>query len=67
MATSYSVQKTKWDQNTPKTRIKPNEHGGRGRSSYALYEASTALLMLMRTVFRSRSCWLVPLLQAPSN
>jgi hypothetical protein len=40
MATSYSVQKTKWDQNTPKTRIKPNEHGGRVRNSYALYEAA---------------------------
>ncbi len=40
MATVYSVQKTKWDQNSPKEFIKPNEHAGRVRVSYALYEAS---------------------------
>jgi len=40
MATVYSVQKTKWDQTEPSKDIKPNEHGGRVRVSYALYEAS---------------------------
>tara|TARA_R110000803_G_scaffold52732_2_gene108469 strand:- start:10370 stop:10834 length:465 start_codon:yes stop_codon:yes gene_type:complete len=40
MATVYSEQKTKWDQNTPKDLIKPNEHAGRVRVSYAQYEAS---------------------------
>mgnify|MGYP003632139369 FL=1 len=39
MATVYSVQKTKWDQNSPKTFIKPNEHYGRVRMSYANYVA----------------------------
>ena len=41
MATVYSVQKTKWDQNDPKENIKPNEMGGRIRVAYALYEASS--------------------------
>ena len=41
MATFYSVQKTKWDQNTPKDFIKPNESYGRVRMAYALYEASS--------------------------
>jgi len=41
MATVYSVQKTKWDQTTPSKDIKPNEHAGRVRVSYALYEASS--------------------------
>ena len=40
MATTYSAQKTKWDQNSPKTRIKPNEQAGRVRIAYASYEAS---------------------------
>jgi len=40
MATVYSVQKTKWDQTSPALKIKPNEHAGRVRMSYALYEAS---------------------------
>jgi hypothetical protein len=40
MATVYSVQKTKWDQNQPKDLIQPNEQGGRVRVAYALYEAS---------------------------
>ena len=40
MGTVYSVQKTKWDQNTPTTRIKPIEHGGRVRQSYANYVAA---------------------------
>ena len=40
MATTYSVQKTKWDQNSPKDFIKPNEIHGRVRIAYALYEAS---------------------------
>ena len=40
MATVYSVQKTKWDQNDPKTSIKPNEHYGRVRQSYANYVAA---------------------------
>ena len=41
MATFYSVQKTKWDQNTPKEKIKPSESQGRVRVSYALYETSS--------------------------
>ena len=40
MGTVYSVQKTKWDQNSPSERIKPNELNGRVRTAYALYEAS---------------------------
>ena len=43
MATVYSVQKTKWDQDSPTTKIKTNEQAGRVRMAYALYElASTA-------------------------
>lgn len=41
MATTYSVQKTKWDQNTPTEKIKTNESAGRVRVAYALYEASS--------------------------
>ena len=41
MATFYSVQKTKWDQNTPTEKIKTSENAGRIRVSYALYEASS--------------------------
>ena len=41
MATTYSVQKTKWDQDTPTTRIKPNEQAGRVRVAYALAEAAS--------------------------
>jgi|15BtaG_2_1085339.scaffolds.fasta_scaffold51125_2 hypothetical protein len=41
MATVYSVQKTKWNQNVPSDKIKPNETGGRVRIAYALYEASS--------------------------
>ena len=41
MATVYSVQKTKWDQNSPKSFVKPNEHYGRVRHSYANYVAAT--------------------------
>lgn len=40
MATVYSVQKTNWDQTDPSVYIKPNEHAGRVRMSYATYEAS---------------------------
>jgi hypothetical protein len=40
MGTVYSVQKTKWDQNSPATFIKPNEHKGRVRLSYANYVAA---------------------------
>lgn len=40
MATTYSAQKTKWDQDLPTTRIKPNELGGRVRIAYASYEAA---------------------------
>ena len=40
MATVYSVQKTKWDQDTPTTRIKPNEFKGRVRVAYANYVAA---------------------------
>ena len=41
MATTYSVQKTKWDQSTPATRVKPNEQAGRVRVAYALAEAAS--------------------------
>ena len=41
MATFYSVQKTKWDQNTPTEKIKTSENAGRIRVSYARYEASS--------------------------
>lgn len=41
MATTYSVQKTKWDQDSPTTRIKPNEQHGRIRVAYALAEAAS--------------------------
>ena len=41
MATTYSVQKTKWDQNTPTEKTKTNESAGRVRVAYALYEASS--------------------------
>tara|TARA_R110000851_G_scaffold235523_4_gene388095 strand:+ start:6918 stop:7376 length:459 start_codon:yes stop_codon:yes gene_type:complete len=40
MATVYSVQKTKWDQNRPREMVGPTEHKGRVRISYALYEAA---------------------------
>jgi hypothetical protein len=40
MGTVYSIQKTKWDQDVPPSPIKPIEHGGRIRSSYAEYEAA---------------------------
>tara|TARA_R110000824_G_scaffold3241_2_gene15386 strand:+ start:6445 stop:6906 length:462 start_codon:yes stop_codon:yes gene_type:complete len=41
MGTTYSVQKTKWDQDSPTTNIKPNEMAGRVRIAYALYEAAS--------------------------
>ena len=40
MGTVYSDQKTKWDQNTPTEKIKPNELGGRVRIAYGSYTAS---------------------------
>ena len=40
MGTVFSVQKTKWDQDAPTTRIKTIEHRGRVRLSYANYVAS---------------------------
>ena len=40
MATVYSVQKTKWDQNVPAEKIDTNELGGRIRVAHAVYEAS---------------------------
>ena len=41
MATVYSVQKTKWNQNVPAEAIKTNEQGGRIRVAHAVYEASS--------------------------
>ena len=41
MATTYSVQKTKWDQTSPSEKIKPNEFGGRVRIAYGLKEAAS--------------------------
>ena len=40
MATVYSIQKTKWDQNTPKEKVKTTEFGGRRRLAYGEYEAA---------------------------
>jgi len=40
MATVYSVQKTKWNQNVPAEAINTNELGGRIRVAHAVYEAS---------------------------
>ena len=40
MATVYSVQKTKWDQNVPSEMVKTNEMGGRIRVAHGVYEAS---------------------------
>ena len=41
MATTYSAQKTKWDQNSPTTMIKANEQAGRVRIAYASAEAAS--------------------------
>ena len=37
MATVYSVQKTKWNQNVPAEAIDTNELGGRIRVAHAVY------------------------------
>ena len=41
MATVYSIQKTKWDQNVPSEKIDTNELAGRVRVAFAEYEASS--------------------------
>ena len=41
MATVYSVQKTKWDQNVPSEKIDTTELAGRLRVAFAEYEASS--------------------------
>jgi len=41
MATVYSVQKTKWDQNVPSEKIDTTELAGRVRVAFAQYEASS--------------------------
>ena len=41
MATVYSVQKTKWDQNVPSEKIDTTELAGRVRIAFAEYEASS--------------------------
>ena len=41
MATVYSVQKTKWDQNVPSEKIETNELAGRVRVAFAQYEAAS--------------------------
>ena len=41
MATVYSVQKTKWDQNVPSEKIGTTELAGRVRVAFAEYEASS--------------------------
>ena len=40
MATVYSIQKTKWDQNVPSEKIDTTELSGRVRAAFAEYEAS---------------------------
>ena len=41
MATVYSVQKTKWNQNVPSEMVKTNEQGGRIRVAHGVYAASS--------------------------
>ena len=41
MATVYSIQKTKWDQNVPSEKIDTTELAGRVRVAHAEYEASS--------------------------
>lgn len=41
MATVYSIQKTKWNQNVPSEFIKTNEQSGRMRIAYGEFEASS--------------------------
>ena len=41
MATVYSVQKTKWDQNVPSQKIDTTELAGRVRVAFAQYEAAS--------------------------
>ena len=41
MATVYSVQKTKWNQNVPSEKIDTTELAGRVRVAFAEYEASS--------------------------
>ena len=41
MATVYSIQKTKWDQNVPSQKIDTTELAGRVRVAHAEYEASS--------------------------
>ena len=41
MATVYSIQKTKWDQNVPSQKIDTTELAGRVRVAHAVYEASS--------------------------
>ena len=41
MATVYSVQKTKWNQNVPSEKIETTELAGRVRVAFAQYEAAS--------------------------
>ena len=41
MATVYSIQKTKWEQNVPSEKIDTTELAGRVRVAFAEYEASS--------------------------
>ena len=41
MATVYSAQKTKWDQNIPQDMVSTSEMAGRIRVAHATYEASS--------------------------
>jgi len=41
MATVYSIQKTKWDQNVPSEKIDTTELAGRVRVAHAEYEAAS--------------------------
>ena len=41
MATVYSIQKTKWDQNVPSQKIDTTELAGRVRVAHAEYEAAS--------------------------
>jgi len=41
MATGYSIQKTKWDQNVPSQKIDTTELAGRVRVAFAEYEAAS--------------------------
>ena len=55
MATVYSTQKTQWEQDSPTTKIKPNEFGGRIRVAYGFYEAAAVASGIETTKAKSKA------------